>query len=178
MSGEQGIAIVLLAAGMLASLVLLLRRRWPWPLPRARNGLTRRDVRDLVAKLDRATDRIDRRLEAHVTRLQDLLDQADAKAAGLRRLTDSAPEHGVAEAPAPAPVEAPAEAPAAQEPPAEANDAADPANDAVSVAGGAEIAQLAADGLDSIEIACRLGRPVGEVVLVLGLQRAARAHAE
>ena len=158
MTLEQWIAGALLAAGMLALLTDLLRRRRRRALLRlaaaeASAGRATQAARDLKAQLDAMARDIDEKMAGRINELRELLDDVEARAVELRALAlpPDPPDHDPNYAPQVLLGEE------SQRP--------------ASRLSGREVHDLADEGLDAAEIAHRLDRPIGEVQLILNLQR-------
>ena len=121
-----------------------------------------------MAQLHRFARDIDRRIEARLAELGDLLARAEEASARLRAATADADQ----ERP-PAPEPAPERG---EEPPAGQALSQESPPAAPGAVGHREIRDLADQGLSSVEIARRVGRPVGEVELVLSIRRAGTAQ--
>jgi uncharacterized protein DUF6115 len=172
----QGIAFAMLVVEAFVLLALLIRqgrRQPPWP-PGAHDARSRRaerDVRRLMGELDTLVKSIDSRMTSRVDQLQSLLTQAEELAAELQtsplwpdqlpgpedredeELDESPePEDALTSDPEPAHRSADAERPSLNE--------------------ASEALRLAKEGYDVVEIAQRLGRPIGEIELLLRLRRA------
>ena len=146
----QAVAAVLAAAGAcsLAALIWLRRRRGleVRRLSRARQDVAGilEDASRLIAELEDLARRIVRRVDDRIGRLQELLEQADQRLGRLEELCRQA----------------------AARPSAASGSAAAPI-------ARSEILRLSGQGLQSVEIARALQMDVGEVELVLNLQRPA-----
>lgn len=105
------------------------------------------EVTALLAELAEMSRRISAQLDVRAAKLQDLIRQADARIEKLSGL-DSTPA-------------------------AQADDLIDvePAHEAVAVDPNANVYALADEGRSAGEIASRLGRPKGEIELILALRR-------
>ena len=158
-------AAVTVQAFMIAAIVLRLRSHGA---PRSARDARRR-VNLLARRLKQVTERIDAQMSARLDELQYLLAQVEAKADELRK------PDGSADAVKP---KAPAQQDRRDQPPGlgegqDGGSAAPPqADDGYANSGGLAIRRLAEQGLTCQDIARQLGRPVGEVILVLRLQRA------
>ncbi|MCK4601342.1 MAG: hypothetical protein KAU28_02675 [Phycisphaerae bacterium] len=136
-----GLALVLaLAAMVLAILAMrkLLRRSRRQDIADAVGN----DVAELMAQLDGLARRIDTTVESRLSRLQKLIDVADARTAALGRYD--------------------AQGPSQNQPPRPSQE---------SPQRSVKILQLKNQGMDIVEIAKQLDMNVGEVELVLNLKR-------
>ena len=163
--------MILLAAEGLVLLLLLIRfarRRRPWPMTGGGVSAIRhqRELRKLSQRLDRVSEDLESRLEASLAELNELL--SGMKDRSRQRSAAGDPQEGAAGsdppgggAKHPRPGKAAAGQPAGSD---------GPAGDDLP----AKIRHLAAQGNDSVEIARQLDRPIGEVELILSLQRSAQ----
>ena len=169
MTLSESIVVALFAAEALILLALILRRsrRRASNGPAAANGSVRRlqqDIRALTRQLGEAAEDLDRRMAERLTQLEELLSSAEAR---LGSPDSPRRAEGAPGATAPPP---PAEAP-------EEHDTAAGPEDAPVPTGPERIRQLADQGLSSVQIARRIGRPVGEVELILSIHRAGSSRA-
>ena len=114
-----------------------------------------RQMQNLLVELSEMARQMNAQVDTRATRLQELIKQADERIAELKKVEDEPPE--------PKDISAPPQA--EPEPPVEASSPAaelDPRH--------AEIYSLADQGKGAHEIATRLGRPSGEVELILALR--------
>jgi len=158
MTGDQ-IAIVLLSASTLALLAVVL---WQWY--GGRGGRSRQSVRELMRQMDRLATDIDRRMGGALADMQATIGVADEKIEKLADLLDRTDETATDdESPRPAEAEH------------SGHDDAEPSPDPPAATGRSmneahqEILHLSGEGLTPAQIAEQLGRPVGEVDLILRL---------
>ena len=173
MNSLQAIAFAILVGEALVLLAIIIRqgrRQLPWP-PGARDAASRRaerDVHRLMRELDALVKEIDQRMTGRVEQLESLLAQAEDLAAELRtsplwpdqlpgaRIEDNGCEEDT-------------EDEEAQASPASLRQAAE--EDRPGLNEASEAIRLAKEGHDVVEIAQRLGRPIGEIQLLLNLRR-------
>lgn len=135
------IALLLFASDAMVLLALVLR---------AYSRRRRRNVQQMVRGLDGWAGEIDRKICVRLAELRELTERAEAAA---RRLTPAGGDDDVPPPPPPPP------------PPETSHDALEPS----TYASHTEIRHLSDRGLEPITIARRLGRPLGEVELIIKL---------
>lgn len=174
----HGLAFVLLAeaALVLLWLILRLRSRQDASAPTGVAGARRleQNIRDLTDELHRLADDVDEKFATRLAEMRQLHADVEAKVTQLGAdAAEAAPQRPSAHQDTP-----PAKAGQEQHAPTTEGDAdADsPAPQPARTSRAQEIRELAAEGLDGPEIARRLNRPIGEVELILRLQRSATAH--
>lgn len=154
------IAIVLLSASTLVLLIVVL---WQWY--GGRGGRSQQSVRELMRQMDRLATDIDRRMGGALADMQATISVADERIEALQDLLVRA-EQIATDDDSPQPAEAGAE-------PSESCDedpSLDPPASARPVSEAhQEILRLSRDGLTPARIAEQLGRPVGEIDLILRL---------
>lgn len=154
-----GVALCLLSTSTLVLLVIILIQ---WRC--ARSQRTGRDTRDLMRQMERLADDVDRRMGGALADMQSATADADERIQTLRELSvRTDPEVDAPDDELPRQEETyrdggtdPAETPA-------------PSHAAAASGTHQDVLALSGDGLSSVEIAERLGRPVGEVDLILRL---------
>ena len=170
-----GIAILLLSASTGVLLIVVLLQRFG-----ARPGRSRESVRDLMRQMNRLAEDIDRRMGGALADMQAMIAQADTRidtlAESLDRSEQTPPDDPNADGDiAPKNAEAPKSDDDEQRPASVATRA--PAAAPSASEAHREILALSRDGLTPPEIAQRLGRPVGEVDLILRLHGASAPEA-
>jgi outer membrane murein-binding lipoprotein Lpp len=145
-------SMLLAAAAVVLGLLGLARARSSRSGPRAAGDSARaaeacNDVRDLMAQLDRLAAQLEGRLDACLEKVRAASAEADAKIARLQELGEGAAGEPTGRPKRPI---------------------------KISEAAGLEVMRLSRTGMDPVEIARQLKVDVGEVELVLSLQRAQR----
>jgi hypothetical protein len=167
---------ILIGFGALATVYLLLirpkmRRRDPLQdsgprLSLAQQRSVETQMQNLLVELSEMARQVSAQLDTRAQKLELLIQEADQKIAQLRELQSAAPPArpavGIADAPQPADAENAGETAPAAAAPAPFQPELDPRH--------AEVYALADQGQSAYDIANQLGRPRGEIELILALR--------